>query len=319
MNTAAIHSLLAKYFNNETTAEENEAVQQWIAVSEENRADFELLQKLWARSGEQEEIIFDTEKAWQAVHTTIHEKTPVRTISLFTRRAAIAAAAVIVLLGLWWLISTSSNTIIIVADTAVKEVKLQDGSEVFLRKGATLKYPRSFAAHSREVSLTGEAFFEVTHDAAKPFRIQAAQAAVEVVGTSFTVNTNNNRVELIVKTGLVKFAAIGETHLVPAGERALLAGNTITQQRNADDNFNAWQSRQLVFGNTLLPEVARTLSDYYNVNITLDKQDAAQLSTARVTARFNNQSLQSALQEISLITSYHINRISEDNYEISIK
>ena len=316
MSTADINSLLAKHFNGEATAEENELVQQWMAASEENRADFELLQKLWNKSGEQDEIIFDTEKAWQAVHTTIHRvKAPARTISLFTRQAAIAAAAVIVLLGLWWLIGFSS-TVTVYADTAVKEVKLQDGSDVFLRKGSTLKYPRTFA---REVTLTGEAFFEVKRDTTKRFRINAGKAIIEVLGTSFTVKTSNNKVELTVKTGLVKFTAAGQAHLVPAGDKAMLEGNVVIQEHNSDPNFNAWQSKQLEFNNTLLPEVARTLSDYYNVNITINKQDAAQLSGAKVTARFNNQSLQSVLEEISLITSYHINKVSQDHYEISIK
>ena len=316
MNLPDIHSLLAKHFNGEATAQENEAVRQWIAASEENRADFELLQKLWNKSGEQEQITFNTEKAWQAVHTTIQKiKAPASTISLFTRRAAIAAAAIVVLLGLWWLIGYN-NTVTVYADAAVKEVRLEDGSEVFLRKGATLKYQRSF---NREVSLTGEAFFEVKRDTAKRFRINAGRAIIEVLGTSFSVKTSNNKVELTVKTGLVKFVAAGQVRLVPAGEKATVEGNVVSQQHNANDNFNAWQSKQLVFSNTLLPEVARTLSDYYKVNITINKQDAAQLSEAKVTARFNNQSLQSVLHEISLVTSCHINKVSEDHYEISIK
>src|SRR5215213_10915417 len=155
MSTADIHSLLAKYFNGETTAEENETVQQWIAASKENRADFKLLQQLWNKSGEQQQIIFDTGKAWQAVNAKIQR--PARTISMFTRRGfMVAAAVVILLLGLWWLIGANFNMVTVYADTAVKEVRLQDGSQVYLRKGATLKYPRSFEANSREVSLSGE-------------------------------------------------------------------------------------------------------------------------------------------------------------------
>src|SRR5215213_2067153 len=105
-----IHSLLAKYFNGESTAEENERVQQWIASGEENRAEFELLQKLWNRSAEQEEIVFDTTKAWQSVNATINAVSTPKTVRMFSRRTAIAAAATIVLvLGLWWLIG-GSNT-----------------------------------------------------------------------------------------------------------------------------------------------------------------------------------------------------------------
>lgn len=321
MSTADIHNLLAKYFNGEATAEEGEIVQQWISASEENQADFNLLQQLWNKSAEPQELVFDTGKAWQAVNTKIQQ--PARTIRMFPRRAAIAvAAAVIVLLGLWWLVGANFSTVTVYADTAVKEVRLQDGSQVFLRKGATLKYPKKFEENSRNVSLTGEAFFEVTHDPSKPFRIKAEQAAVEVVGTSFTVNTNHDSVALVVKTGRVKFGADqsnAEIVLVSAGERASLVRNTLSKAVNTDENFNAWQSKQLVFANASLQEVARVLSDYYNVNITINKQDAAQLAGAKLTARFNDQSLASVLQEISLITSYQINRVSEGNYEISIK
>lgn len=318
-----MHTLLGKYFNGETTAEENEVVQKWIEASDENRSDFQLLQKLWNKSGEREEIIFDTAKAWQSVNAKINTaRTPARTVRMFTRRTAIgAAASVIVLLGLWWLIGLRAD-ITVYADAAMKEVRLQDGSVVYLRKGATLTYPREFDENTREVSLQGEAFFDVTHNPAKPFRILAAVAAVEVVGTSFTVNANDDATELIVKTGRVKFGWSGNrSHdiLVSAGERALLADGVLAKEVNTDANFNAWQSKQLVFSNTLLPQVVLTLSDYYNVKINLRKEDEAQLSVAELTAQFNNQSLAAVLEEIALITSYRVQRVSEGNYEISIK
>lgn len=318
-----MHSLLGKYFNGEATAEETAIVKQWMEASEENRADFLLLQKLWNKSGEHQEMVFDTNKAWQSVQAKLNtSKAPAKTINMFTRRTAIAAAAsVIVLLGLWWLAGQRQNTVTIHADVGVKEVRLEDGSAVFLRDGSSLTYSREFDKGAREVKLTGEAFFDVTPDPGRPFRIEAAQAAVEVVGTSFSVNTNDNRVELIVKTGRVKFGANtgGEVVFVGAGERAMLAQNAVTKTINADINFDAWQSKQLVFNNTPLPEAAKVLSDHYKVNITLKKEDSVQLSAAAITARFNDQSLASVLEEIALITSYRVQRLSEGNYEISIK
>ena len=322
MNTE-MHSLLAKYFNGETTAEENEQVQQWIASGDENRAEFELLQKLWNTSGQQEDIVFDTTKAWQAVNAKINEiRTPVKTIRMFSRRTAIAAAAsIVLLLGLWWLIGRS-NTINVYADVDVKEVHLKDGSTVYLRKGASLSYFRDYGEKDREVLLNGEAFFDVERDTTKPFRVVAGNADVQVLGTSFNVDENDNTVELVVRTGLVKFGwsgNSGKSILVAAGERALFNAGALSKSRNTDENFNAWRSKKLVFNNTPLAQVAATLSDYYKVKITLRNQDAAQLSAATVTAQFNDQSLSSVLEEISLITSYRVQRVSEGNYEISIK
>jgi transmembrane sensor len=318
-----MHSLLAKYFNGEATAEENERVHQWIAASEENRAEFQLLQKLWNSSGQYEEISFDTTKAWQSVNAKINTATlPAKTVRMFSRRTAIAAAAaVILLLGLWWL-AGRSDMITVYADAGTKTISLEDGSVVYLRKGSSVSYSRDYGEELREVSMEGEAFFDVKRDTAKPFRIIATLAAIEVLGTSFNVNAGDNQVELVVKTGLVRFGWSGNEDsaiLVSAGERGMLEDGMLTKSRNTDANFNAWQSKQLVFNNTPLPQVMEALNDYYDVRIRLKSQDSAQLSAATLTAQFNDQSLSSVFEEISLITSYRVQRISEGIYEISIQ
>lgn len=326
-----MHSLLAKYFNGETTAEENERVQQWINDSHENRSEFELLQKLWNKSGEQEEIVFDTTKAWQAVNAKINTATkPAKTVRMFSRRTALAAAAsIVLLLGIWWFMDRL-NTVTVYADTDATEVHLKDGSTVYLRKGSSLSYSRNYGEtfsrdygeKNREVRLRGEAFFDVARDTTRPFRVVAGDADVLVLGTSFNVAEHGSMVELVVKTGVVKFGWPGNMYnsiLVSAGEQALYNSRKLTSSKITDENYSAWLSKKLVFNNTPLQQVAATLSDYYNVKITLRKQDEAQLSAAGLTAQFNDQPLSSVLDEISLITSYRIQRVSKDNYEISIK
>lgn len=322
-----MHSLLAKYFIGETTAGENERVQEWIAASEENRAEFQLLQKLWNSSGQHEQISFDTTKAWQSVNAKINTakvpvKVPAKTVRMFLRRTAIAAAAaIILLLGLWWLIGRS-DMITVYADAGVKTVRLKDGSIVYLRHGASVSYSRDYGEKLREVSMQGEAFFDVARDTAKPFRIIATVAAIEVLGTSFNVKANDHLAELVVKTGLVKFGWSGNNDsaiLVSAGERALFENGVLTKAQNSDPNFNAWQSKQLVFSNTPLPLVIERLNNYYNTTIQLKDEDQDQLSSTKLTAQFNDQSLDAVIKEIALITSYQVREISKGVYEISIK
>lgn len=319
--TDEMHGLLGKYFSGQATAEERLLVQQW-AADEKNRADFDLLVKLWHKSGEHAPIPFDTEKAWQAVNAKIKTSTtPVRRIRPLMKVVAVAASLVLVF-GLWWLLGGLPGRRTVVADVAVKEVKLEDGSTVYLRKGSRLQYNRSFGKERRTVSLNGEAFFEVMPDPAKPFVVSAGGTRVEVVGTSFSVVAHKDSVELIVKTGKVKFGAAGnidQSVLVTAGERALFAGDSINKELNEDENFNAWQSGQLIFNNTSLPEVLAALNEFYNVNIRMKQDDAVQLSAARLTVHFNNQPLDAVLDEISLITSYRIQRLGDAQYEISIK
>jgi len=316
--TDELHNLLGKYFAGQATADEEQRIREWSEASEENMADFRLLEKLWDESDEEEQIVFDTEKAWNKVDAKIkEEKVPVRSI---TRRTIIAIAATTILaLGMWWLMSSSNKTV--VADVAMKEILLEDGSRVYLRKGSTLQFPQHFEKGNRTVELEGEAFFEITPNKEKPFIVHAAQATVEVVGTSFNVNTGDNKVDLVVKTGRVKFGSTNDKdpELVVAGEKASLKDNVVTKAANTDVNFNAWQTGELIFNNTPLPDVVGVLSDYYNIIINFNTQDAVQISATEVTARFNNQSLDAVLNEISLITSYQIRKTGENLYEISIK
>src|SRR5688572_8273111 len=276
--TDEMHSLIGKYFSGQATADEERLVQQWVAASEQNRSDFDLLEKLWHKSGEQETIQFNTNKAWTTVDGRIKaHKTPVRRMKPYTWTIAVAASLVLVF-GMWWIFSNNFNTRTVVADVAVKEVLLEDGSKVYLRKGSSLEYKTHFDKDRREVGLTGQAFFDVAPDPSKPFVISAAQTKVEVVGTSFSVNTLNDKVELIVKTGKVRFGTadnLQQSILVVAGERALFASNNINKEQNKDVNFDAWQSRQLQFNNTPLPQVLAVLNDYYHVNIQIKQGDAA--------------------------------------------
>jgi transmembrane sensor len=319
-----IHSLLGKYFSGQATEEEAAMVKQWVSASAENQEEFNVLQKIWNRLEEHEAVSFDTEQAWQKVNAGIRSPAKGGKIIGFSKwKAAIAVAASLVLVAaVWWMMSDKDTTRTIMADTHIKEVQLPDGSKVYLRKGATLTYPEPFEKSSRDVTLTGEAFFDVTPDAARPFLITAGRSYVRVVGTSFSVDATGTFVELVVKTGKVNFGPLADTSyklLITPGKKAILVSDHTITVSDADANAVPWMSKQLVFTNTPLSEVAATLSDYYNVSIILKKEDAAQIASDSITIRFNDQPLSSALNELSLISTYHIQEKDKDSYEISIK
>jgi transmembrane sensor len=315
-----IYNLLAKHFSGAANETEAAAIAQWRDASTENQNDYRLLQKLWQQTGEPEEIDFDTEGALQTVASQLQAPANTRIFTL-GRIAAIAACLVIVLL-IWWMTGSKNNLRTIIANEAVKTILLEDGSQVYLRNGASLQYPEHFSQDKRAVSLTGEAFFNVAHNTAQPFVITAAATSVTVVGTSFSVISGSDSVQLIVKTGLVQFNALHDTAnkvYVGAGEKALFAQNRLQKAVNTDENFNAWQSKQLVFKNTPLQQVATTLSNYYNVHIDLSKEDAGRIAHTTVTITFNNQSLTAVLNDLSLITAYKIKKTDDQHYIISIQ
>jgi ferric-dicitrate binding protein FerR (iron transport regulator) len=314
-----IYNLLAKHFSGDATEAETAAVQQWREASEENRNDYRLLQKMWLQSGEPEEIDFNTEAALQTVTHQLQAQANTRVFTL-GRMAAIAACLVIVLL-IWLMTGSKNNLRTVVADAAVKTILLEDGSQVYLRKGATFEYPEHFSTDKRAVHLTGEAFFNVKHNSAQPFVITAAGTNVTVIGTSFSVISASDSVQLIVKTGLVKFNALHDTAnklFVAAGEKALFTQNYLQKQVNTDENFNAWQSKQLVFKNTPLHQVAATLNNYYNVHIDMGPH-SARIANTLITVTFNDQPLTAVLNDLSLITSYRFIKTDDKHYSISIQ
>jgi ferric-dicitrate binding protein FerR (iron transport regulator) len=314
-----MYNLIGKYFSGQASAEESAMVEKWAAASEEIAADFRLLENLWNKSGQQERVIFNTEEAWQSVDAILKNNKGAKTINMFTRRAIVAAASVILLLGAWWLFFPSGAAHTITADANVKTVTMPDGSTIFLRKGSSVRYEKDFGKVYRNLTLNGEAFFDVKPDITKPFIITAASTQVQVVGTSFLVNTNNNQVALFVRTGKVNFGPAGEKVQVIAGEKALYAANKLTKENNTAENFDAWRSKQLVFDKTPFRQAIDDISNYYGVSIRLVAADAAQIGSTNITARFNDQPLQSALDELSLISGYRVHKVDETHFEISIK
>ncbi len=323
--TDEMYSRLARYFAGQATPEEEVAVQQWREESGENKDAFDEAAQLWKSSGDHQPLVFDTEAAWQKVQAALAvtgEPQQGKVVKLFNWKKAIAAAAVLVIIlaGGWWFLSTKSNQQHIIADIDGKEVLLEDGSKIYLRKGTSLDYPKNFKKNIRAVALSGHAFFEIAKNPEKPFMITAAETEVKVLGTSFSVNTIDKKVEVIVKTGRVQFTSLANpaTNVVlTPGERAVFVNGNFSKQKNTDINFDAWQTHQLVFSNTALEEVIKAINGYYQVHLRLKAKDRQQLSAAVVTTTFNNQSLESVIKELELITSFRIRKLNETDYEVS--
>ena len=135
----------------------------------------------------------------------------------------IAASVVLLLTALgwgWWQLSgrLSEPVAIPIAGRVIERknasnqpflVRLADGSTVILKPGGAIRYDSAFTAAHREVYLTGEAFFEVTRDPARPFMVYTQELVTKVMGTSFLVRTDQaqNRISVVVTTGLVAVSA----------------------------------------------------------------------------------------------------------------
>jgi ferric-dicitrate binding protein FerR (iron transport regulator) len=150
------------------------------------------------------------------------------------------------------------------------EVKLPDGTQVWLNAASSLRYPVMFKGKERQVELTGEAYFEVAHNKEMPFRVTNARQTVEVLGTHFNIMAYAD--EEIVKTtlleGAVKVTGLHHTRILSPGQQSQISSSAMNIIDDADlDDAIAWKNGKIQFSDSTIQTIMRALSRWYNVDV----------------------------------------------------
>jgi transmembrane sensor len=163
------------------------------------------------------------------------------------------------------------NSITIPRGAEYEVVVLPDGSKVWINSASSLRYPTAFTGSDRKVQLTGEAYFEVAHNAAKPFKVTSNGQTVEVLGTHFNINAYDD--EPAIKTtlleGRVKVTASTSKEvrfLQPGQQSALNAGSFMVSPVETEEAV-AWKNGQFMFENDNIQYVMRAISRWYDVDV----------------------------------------------------
>lgn len=158
-------------------------------------------------------------------------------------------------------------------------VTLPDGSRVWLNAESSLRYPGRFARESRDVELTGEAFFEVQKVLNKaneriPFLVKTVNQTVRVLGTQFNVTAYAEEAAeaTTVVEGAVEVtaAAAGKSARITPGEQALIRNNNVTKHTANIEQVTAWKNGIFFFDNEPLEDVMRKISKWYNVAVVFE-------------------------------------------------
>jgi transmembrane sensor len=153
-------------------------------------------------------------------------------------------------------------------------VSLPDGSKIVLNRNTQFSYHANFGEKSRNVKLTGEAFFDISKDTLKPFIIDAGNASVKVVGTSFNVITNNaeSACEVYVKTGKVMLSGNSGAQSVILNPEFVGTINlkSAGKSLNKNPNYLAWRTEKLFYNGQKLEVVFHDLKRVYNMDIVAD-------------------------------------------------
>ncbi|KAA2239989.1 DUF4974 domain-containing protein [Chitinophaga agrisoli] len=208
---------------------------------------------------------------------------PRKTVRLYNWRAVAAAAAIMLMAGIGYLAFNrqSMKQQVVAATSERKTVKLPDGSLVSLEPGSTLQYPQRFGKQSREVSLDGEAFFEVAHNEKQPFVIHSSLINTTVLATSFNVEARNAReARVVVVSGRVQVQAKSQTAgreqamIITANKSAVYSTSTDQlEMRDAEDDARFYAQKRMgkfIYKGVPLEKVVSDLERYYNATITTD-------------------------------------------------
>jgi ferric-dicitrate binding protein FerR (iron transport regulator) len=325
---------LIRYLCDETNETQKAEVENWISQSEANHTEFERMKKMLAVA----DISFQTQKydsvaAWNNVKSEIEtsEDPVIHQVNsrnkLFVQFYKYAAVIVFALLAgtaaFYFGRQDSAVQLTEVNATdkqVINEITLPDGSKVALNSNSKLFYPTEFTGETREVSIEGEAFFDVEHNPEKPFVINAGNAQVKVLGTSFNVCAypETETIEVVVTTGKVQVSArnemqnenIDEVFLSP-GEKGTLYNSTriLEKSENSNPNYMAWKTHDFVFENIALGEVIACLEKTYHVTINVEEN---QLNDLVLNARFDKKSIDFILNVVKL--TFDLELSSDDEH-----
>ncbi len=324
MNSDRFSELLSLYLEDRATPDEHQELMQLIHTGRHDDSLRDRIHTMLAGRGEMGEIDLRTaQKMLNEIMSKDRENTiPINRTSTSWRWVAAAAVLTVSVAIGWWtsrieqkpveeVASAESVEIPRVVFSGKQFVRLPDGSTVILNAGSELSYTHAFGERLREVTLSGEGYFDVQHDPLRPFKVLTGEITTTVLGTAFNVKAypGQGEIEVTVTRGKVQVEdsqhAFGT--ITPNQQ---IAVNTVThdfERSTVSVGAEAsWQDQHLILDDVNMEEAAKIIGEKYTLNVTL-VNDA--LKTCRISATFlNGENLDQVLTVVTgvLHTSYTI-------------
>lgn len=168
---------------------------------------------------------------------------------------------------------TSFNTLSNPRGSKIVNLILEDGSKVWLNAESSLRFPTSFKGATRNVEITGEAYFEVTHNENQPFHVSVNNVDVKVLGTHFNINSYDGNIATTLLEGRVKITKGSVSKIIKAGEQARIESyaNALIPSiivKDVDlEEVMAWKKERFAFNNTDLETIMQEMARWYNVDV----------------------------------------------------
>jgi transmembrane sensor len=315
--------LLVRYLSEEMSPEELAVFQEELRGDPGKQELLDEYRKIWDTATP--EHSYDLDAEW----TQLRNKLPGfensswsvktgsgRSLLYYTYRIAAVLVVGLILTLSWFYVNPMAGLEKVVAENEPVEVILEDGTGVLVNRNSRLRYSRRFKEGERKVYLRGEAWFDVARDTSMPFIIDAGEALVQVLGTSFNVNAykENPTVEITVESGMVALSSKEDQKnliVMKAGS----GGTYHKTQRElklipiSDPNGISWKTRELFFEETSLSELVELVNRVYGSNLRIMNQE---LAGCLITVTFRDQSLESVLSVLESTLDLELTRVGDE-------
>lgn len=311
---------IIKFLNGECSSEEALEIRKWMENPTAKKHFDEILQERWRKmdpelsgnvcQGLPEEILKKIGKSKDyKLPSSEKQQSRIRQFD-FAFYSKIAATLLIFCSVAWFLLVNLNKEAVKEEVVIVPEIhkvasighkltfKLPDGSKVILNSGSSISYPVTFSNEVRVVKLEGEAFFEVTSDLYKPFKVVTPASVTTVLGTHFNVNDRMGTTRITLTEGKVQVESKDEEDrkdvVLSPGEMAIstLENRNLSVQKVDIDEVTAWKKGIINFNNSSLKEAFTKLENWYGVDIVYPENINFK---RKIKGKFENENLENIL------------------------
>ena len=313
--------LFQRYLDKTYTSDEHDELMQYISQPENDQQVRKLIDEGWQFPLPAYEQ--DASKANRIFNTIIEQgantQRPTRTNRPLVKYMTAAVLLLAIGLGIYYYTKPAPTVVThqiheppVTVDH--RYIRLPDGSTVLLNTGSQLNYPDSFG-NTREVHLTGEAYFDIRHNNNKPFIVYAGNTRTVVLGTAFDIRAfpGQQNVVVTVTRGKVRVEKDEQTIGILTPNEQLVVANNNSPAKKETVNIReaiAWKQADILLDDVPLREAVQELEERFHCTITLGN---AALGNCRITASFlHGESLNEVIQVIARINSMNY-RFDADN------
>ncbi len=280
MSQQDMEKLLDRYLSGEASAAEKERVEKWLANINNPSAEWQQM----AAADRTQWLSFLYSNIRQDIGNKDAKIIPIKRSKILWRSIAAVAAALIIFFSIYLIQSNSDNQEALVEQTVLKtatdqkqELALADGSKVWVNTGSELTYPKTFDGKTREVYLSGEAYFDIKHDVTRPFLIHIGKVVTTVLGTAFNIKEDkaSHTVVVTVTRGKVSVGNGSKTLGVLTPNQQIsynIDSQTATQAQVDVAPVIAWQQQEIHFEDISFENAAAILEKRFKVKISFGNE-----------------------------------------------